>query len=244
MKLNRRAFIAATAGGIGLGLPGRRATGADAKPPLKVLLVSGSLEYKSDESLTAYEDYLKRQHGMRCSRAFRRTDEDLPGLEQLADCDVMLLFTRRLKIAGEQLERVKRYCEAGRPVVGVRTASHAFQNYLALDKQVFGGDYGNHYPEGPKTKIGIANGAADHPILAGFETYESLGSLYRNRSIASDTTLLLTGAIPDHQEPIAWTRIHNGGRVFYTSLGHPSDFTVEGFRQMLARALLWSTNRL
>src|SRR5439155_3477066 len=72
---------------------------------LTVCLVSGSLEYKSDESLAAFQEYLEKHYNVRCSRAFRKSDDDLPGLESLDHCDVMLLFTRRLTIKGEQLER-------------------------------------------------------------------------------------------------------------------------------------------
>ena len=85
-----------------------------------------------------------------CSRAFieGKDEEHLPGLENLADCDVMLLFTRRLKLSGEQLERIKDYCLSGKPIVGVRTASHAIQSWLDLDKEVLGGNYHGHYGEG------------------------------------------------------------------------------------------------
>src|SRR5207244_13220360 len=119
---------------------------------LNLCLVSGSLEYKSDESLSAFQTYLEDNYNVHCSRAFRKADDDLPGLENLEACDVMLLFTRRLTISGEQLERVKKYCRAGKPIVAVRTASHAFQNWLALDKEVLGGNYKNHYGAAADTR--------------------------------------------------------------------------------------------
>ena len=53
----------------------------------------------------------------------------------------MLLFTKRLELPADQLELVKKYCLAGRPIVGLRTASHAFQNWLELDHEIFGGSY-------------------------------------------------------------------------------------------------------
>jgi type 1 glutamine amidotransferase len=168
----------------------------------------------------------------------------VPGLENLDTCDVLLIFTRRLKIDGKQLERIKKYCDAGRPIVGVRTASHAFQNWLALDREVFGGNYKGHYSEGPETEIEVVKDAAENPILAGFTPYRSAGSLYRNTGLAQDCRVLLIGSIPEHTEPIAWTREHQGGRVFYTSLGHPKDFEVEAFRNLLANALLWTARRL
>jgi putative membrane-bound dehydrogenase-like protein len=221
---------------------------ADAPPltdkrPLTVCLVSGSVEYQSDASLAAFQEYLEKKHGIRCTRAFRKADDDLPGLENLESCDVMLLFTRRLTISGEQLERVKKYCRAGKPVVAVRTASHAFQNWLALDKEVLGGNYKNHYPEGPPCQVQVVEKARDHPVLQGFTPYPSVASLYKNTGLAKDTEVLLMGSIPGHTEPLAWTRLHNGGRVFYTSLGHPRDFENESFRRLLTNALYWTTKR-
>jgi putative membrane-bound dehydrogenase-like protein len=210
---------------------------------LRVCLVSGSLEYHSDESLSRFQDYLQDRYQVQCSRAFRRSDDNLPGLENLEHCDVMLLFTRRLSISGQQLDRVKKYCASGKPLVAIRTASHAFQNWLALDRDVLGGDYKGHYGVGALIDVRLAREARAHPILEAVRPFNSPGSLYKNPHVASDVEILLTGKIPDHTEPVAWTRIHNGGRIFYTSLGHPQDFNEESFRQLLANALFWCARR-
>jgi acetyl esterase/lipase len=217
----------------------------DASQPLQVCLVSGSLEYKSNESLAAFQQYVEAHYPVKCSRAFIvGTDEEhLPGLENLANCDVMLLFTRRLKLSGEQLEQLKSYCQSGKPIVAVRTASHAIQTWLDLDKEVLGGNYHSHYGEGPETEIKILQSAKSHPILVGVEPFRSAGSLYKNEGHASDIEILMTGTIPGHIEPIAWTRTYKGGRIFYTALGHPQDFREESFRRMLVNALFWTTGR-
>jgi len=210
---------------------------------LKVCLVSGALEYESDASLTAFQEFLEKNYDVKCSRAFRKTDDDLPGLDNLDTCDVMLLFTRRLTISGEQLEKIKKYCQAGKPIVGVRTASHAFQNWLALDKEVLGGNYQGHYGSGPPVEVHIETQVKNHPSLTGVKPFQSAGSLYKNSGLAKDTEVLLTGAIPGHSEPVAWTRLHRGGRVFYTSLGHQKDFIDDNFKQLLVNALFWTAKR-
>jgi type 1 glutamine amidotransferase len=212
--------------------------------PLKVCLVSGALEYDSDASLATLQRYLEKHYHVTFSRAFRKSDSDLPGLENLDVCDVMVLFARRLTIDGDQLERVKKYCLSGKPIVGVRTASHAFQKWLDLDKEVLGGNYGNHYPAGPATTIATHEGARNHPALAGVKLFQSAGSLYKNTGLAKDVDVLLTGSIPGHTEPIAWTRSYKGGRIFYTSLGHQKDFEDENFLRLLANALYWTTKRM
>jgi type 1 glutamine amidotransferase len=212
------------------------------KKIINVCLISGSLEYDSDTSLADFQKYLEAHYPIRCTRAFRKTDTDLPGLEQLQTCDVAIFFTRRLKIDGVQLERIKKYCASGKPIVAIRTASHGFQNWLEMDKEVLGGNYGNHYGPGT-TRVTIAPGSSDDPILRGVGSFESAGSLYRNTGLAKDAHVLLNGAIPDHVEPIAWTRLNHGGRVFYTSLGHQADFKNPNFRTLLVNALYWAVRQ-
>jgi putative heme-binding domain-containing protein len=221
----------------------RQATAKDGAAPLKVCLISGSVEYKSDDSLLAFQKYLEDHYNVKCTRAFRKTDDDLPGLEHLETCDVALFFTRRLTISGAQLDRVKKYCQAGKPIVAVRTASHGFQNWLAFDKEVLGGNYSNHYQVGPMTEVRIVDRFKGHPVLAGVKPFLSVASLYKNTGAAKDVEVLLTGSIPDHTEPIAWTRMHNGGRVFYTSLGHPDDFKDENFKRLVVNGLFWTAKR-
>jgi type 1 glutamine amidotransferase len=216
-----------------------------AAEPLKVCLVSGSLEYESNESLAALQKYLEAHYDVRCSRAFVEGEDikNLPGLENLDTCDVMLLFTRRLEIDGEQLQKIKDYCNSGRPIVGVRTASHALQNWLALDKEVLGGNYKGHYSNDLATDVKIVEEAQNDPLLAGVTPFRSAGSLYKNNGIASDCRVLMIGTSPESTDPITWTRMHNGGRVFYTSLGHQQDFKEESFRRLLANALHWAAGR-
>ncbi|MGD9719876.1 MAG: ThuA domain-containing protein [Pirellulales bacterium] len=213
--------------------------------PLRVCLVSGSLEYKSNESLAGFQKYLEANYPVRCSRAFIVGEDEahLPGLENLDDCDVMLLFTRRLKLSGDDLERIKKYCTSGRPIVGVRTASHAIQSWLELDKEVLGGNYKGHYDNDLATDVTILESARTHPLLAGVTPFRSAGSLYKNQGLADDVEVLMTGTIPEHTEPITWTRNYRNARVFYTSLGHPQDFTEESFRRLLTNALFWTAGR-
>lgn len=248
MKLSRRRFIERVAhAGLGLGAASTLLRGSSQalaaqtnNKPLNLCMLSGSDEYKSNETLAEFQELVEKKFPIKCSRAFWKSKKDLPGLNALASCDVMLLFTKRLEISSDQLEIVKKYCLSGRPVVGLRTASHAFQNWLELDHLILGGDYHGHYGSGPVTKVAIAKGASDHPILKGVEPFETPTKLYKNPHCAEDTKLLLTGSIPDHTEPLAWTRSNHGGRVFYTSLGGPDDFHNKVFRTLLVNAIFWT----
>lgn len=216
-----------------------------ASPPLKVVMVSGSAEYKSAESLPALAKHLEANYNATVTVLQAKGDKEIPGLEALEGADVMLLFTRRIKLEGEPLERFKAYCLAGRPIVGVRTASHAIQTWLELDKEVFGGNYKGHGPGNVIQKVTANPEAKGHPVLEGVADFESPYSLYRTSPIAADATLLLTSATerPPASEPAAWVREYKGARVFYTSLGGLKDFENPSFRRLIVNALFWAARR-
>jgi putative heme-binding domain-containing protein len=216
---------------------------APAKTKLRVVLVSGSFEYKSEESLAAFQKHLEATMPVECVRVAAKAEKDttLPGLGALDKADAALFFTRRLRIEGADLERVKKYVASGRPVVGLRTASHGFQNWLEMDGAVFGGDYKGHFGAGVVAEIVPARAARNHPVLKGVTAFKSNGSLYKNPAVASDVTVLLRGTIPQQDEPVAWVRERGDQRVFYTSLGHPDDFRDANFVRLLVNALAWTT---
>ena len=211
---------------------------------LKLCMLSGSFEYDSEASLAVFQEYIEKNYPVQATQIIYQSEDDNQSLEPLQDTDVLLVFTRRLNTTGKELDRFKAYCAEGKPIVGVRTASHAYQDWLAFDKEVLGGDYQGHYGGGVVAQAEINLRAKDDPILQNISNFDSYGSLYKNPSIANDTTLLLTGKTEEHTEPVAWTRIYHGGRVFYTSLGHQRDFEVEMFLRLLANAVLWAGGRL
>lgn len=212
--------------------------------PLRVVLVSGAEEYHSDETLAVLKRYLEAEYRIRCVLVKAVSVDNLPGLEALDDCDVALFFTRRLTIEGDQLERVKAYALSNRPLVGVRTASHGFQNWLDFDRLVLGGNYHGHYKHEVATIVTPAPGAEAHPILRDVGPITSLGGLYRVSPPAADAHILLNGSAPEGDEPVAWVRLRDGRRVVYTSLGEQRDFDDPDFLRLLANALCWSADRL
>ena len=214
------------------------------KGPLKLCMVSGSFEYESESSLNIFRDYVEREYPVNADIIVYRSEDDHQSLSAIEETDVLLLFTRRLNASGEELERFKAYCAEGRPIVGVRTASHAFQNWLAFDREVLGGNYQMHWSHGPRARVRFEPGSEAHPLLEGVAEFSSAGSLYRNTPISADTSLLMSASTGEHDEPVTWTRTHAGGRVFYTSLGHQEDFEEPSFLRLLANAVLWCGGRM
>src|SRR5213082_2313864 len=100
-----------------------------------IVLVSGDEEYRSEEALPQLGKILAKRHGFRCTVLFAIDPADgtinpnvsnIPGLEALDKADLMVIFTRFRDLPDEQMKYIVSYLEAGKPIVGIRTATHAF----------------------------------------------------------------------------------------------------------------------
>lgn len=223
------------------------------------VIVMAEREYRTNESLPEFAlEHLG--HDFKVSYVFANETErnDLPGIAVLKDADVLLVSVRRRVLPPDQMDVIRQFVSSGRPVVGIRTASHAFSlrgspppeglvAWETWDADIFGGNYSNHYGSGPLVKLSVADGADQHDILKGVDvgSLQGAGSLYVVSPLADSTTPLLYGKIPGHNpEPVAWTnRTRFGGRAFYTSLGHVGDFKQPEFRELLRNALLWAVRQ-
>ena len=233
-------------------------TAADKDPPSKphVVFIIGEQEYETEKTLPAFaKKELEARLGWKCT--FRHADPDdrnqISGLDVLTSADLLVLSVRRRAFPADQFKHIRNYIDAGKPLVGVRTASHAFDTkgkapeghteWLKFDPEVLGGSYHGHYGNTTLATITPNAKAKRHPILKGLAntSFQCGGSLYKAAPLANTCTPLLTGTIADAEpEPVAWTNTHRGGRVFYTSLGHPDDFDNPHFRRLLSNALIWT----
>nr|AOT83086.1 hypothetical protein [uncultured bacterium] len=151
-------------------------------------MLSGSFEYASETSLTIFKTFVEKNYPIQANLIVYESEDDNPSLAALDDADALLIFTRRLNTEGKSLRQFQAYCEQGRPLVGIRTASHAYQNWLEFDKVVLGGDYQGHYGHGPTVRLETV--VPEHPILNSIPEFESYGSLYKNPSLRDDTSMM------------------------------------------------------
>ncbi|HWE02461.1 MAG TPA: hypothetical protein VG326_08615 [Tepidisphaeraceae bacterium] len=101
-----------------------------------IVLVSGDEEYRSEEGLPELAAILAKHHGFRCTVLFEidpKTGEvdpnqhnNIPGLEALDKADLMIIQTRFRALPDDQMKHIDDFLKAGKPVIGLRTATHAF----------------------------------------------------------------------------------------------------------------------
>ena len=210
-----------------------------AKP--HVVLLSGESLYGSATTLPQLAKRLEQQHGYRCTVIVREETHRFPTLDALGQADLLIVYARRMQLPAGQLGQVKRYIESGKPVIGLRTASHAFQNWLEFDQLVLGGNYKGHHKNNLSGNASVVPSAKAHPILEGVaDEFKMGGSLYKNTPLVKEARPLLTGAVEGHPaEPVAWMHSYRGGRAFYTSLGHADDFANPNFIRLVTNAIAW-----
>jgi trehalose utilization protein len=180
-----------------------------------IVLVSGDEEYRSEEALPQLAKILAKHHGFKCTVLLAIDDgrelpaargkapsllrtkageinpniSNIPGLEALDTADLMVIFTRFRDLPDDQMKHVVHYLESGKPIIGIRTATHAFNikpgstyakySYNAKDenysqgfgRQVLGETWINHHGKhGSQSTRGIlVKGQEEHPILRGIK---------------------------------------------------------------------------
>lgn len=112
--------------------------GSDNDTTKKIVLISGDEEYRSEEGLTQLGKILSQRHGFNCSVHYSQDPikpgivnanfhGNIPGLEQLEDADLMIILTRFRSLSDKQMEYINNFLLKGKPVIGLRTSTHAFQ---------------------------------------------------------------------------------------------------------------------
>ncbi len=126
-----------------------------------VVFISGDEEYRSEEALPMLAQLLARKYGFTCTVLFSinpsngevdvRYPSNIPGLAKLDSADLMVVFTRFRELPQDQMRHIDDYLKAGKPVIGLRTATHAFHYAKNPDDEFAGYDF-------QSTKPGWENG--------------------------------------------------------------------------------------
>ena len=240
------------------------ATPKNDRPPRFVILIGeDENNYEAHRTIPKFAESLAITGDALCRvilASGERNASHFHNLEKaLEDADLLVIFFRRRGLPESDLALIRNWLKAGKPIVGIRTANHAFSVRGDLVKghpaweefvpEVLGcGNYG-YGPVEPGTDVSVAKGAEKHAILKRMPQtqWHSKGNIYRVAPIDKKAQVLLWGTVGDTtvgdtKEPIAWTRMAGKSRVFYTSLGHPSDFNDESFVTLLTNGMLWAVS--
>ena len=251
--------------------PKQDSADASREKPL-VVFVTGDHEYSSEATMPLLAKELEKNYDMRTvvlkSHPDQNAEENIPGLEALKDADLAVFFLRWRRLPEDQVKHIDDYLSSGKPVVGFRTSTHAFNypqghalhGWNAFGERAFGSPPGwggaanhTHYGHESSTDVSVIEKAADHPVLKGVDKHFHVRSwLYKvlPEYPAKGSTWLLMGRSVDPntndaiENPVAWTwQSASGARTFMTTMGHPEDFQQEAMQRLCVNAIHWALDK-
>ena len=230
-----------------------------------IVFVCGDHEYSGEQTLPLLAAELEKNYGFRTQviKSFpnQNAEKDIPSLEALKEADLAVFFLRWRQLPPDQLEYIDQYLNSGKPIMGFRTSTHAFnfpkghqsEAWNAFGERAFGSPPGwgkaghTHYGHKSTTDVSVVEDAAKNTILRGVTAFHAPSWLYRVQPDypPKDAVQLLMGTSvnPDKAaivNPVAWTWTNKANaKVFFTTLGHPEDFAIESFQRLNINAIHW-----
>jgi len=196
-----------------------------------IVFVIGDDEYRSEDLMPQLAKILAVRQGFKCTMLFAvnkengeidpRTLDNIPGLKALQKADLMVMFLRFRELPDKQMKYIIDYTNSGKPIIGLRTATHAF-NYTKnknglyakysfrskeLDggygRQVFGETWINHYGHHnvESTRGLIAKGMESHPIVKGIDDIWGPSDVYGLTTLEGECKPLIMGQVLSGMEP-------------------------------------------
>ncbi len=239
-------------------LAGDKEKEQERKPHIVFLISKDPLNYKADVTIPPFADSLQRTGLYKTTVLLGRGPHaafELDGLEALQSADLLVVFCRRIALPHQQMRMIRSYMEAGKPVIGIRTANHGFsvrgenakpgyEGWWGFVPDILGCENQGYEDEALGTVVKRNNEQQQHPILSGIPASIGKweGQVYKVAPLIDpEAVVLRTGSTEEVTEPAAWARRnHYGGKVFYTSLGYPTNFGQPVFRQLLVNAIQWA----
>src|SRR5438105_4245201 len=196
-----------------------------------IVFVTGDEEYRSEEGLPMLAKILAMRHGFKCTVLFPINPADgtidpnnqtnVVGLKALQSADMMVILTRFREPPVDQMKYIVDFINAGKPVFGLRTATHAFaisrnkqSPYAKWDwaskdwpggfgRQVLGDTWISHHGNhGKESTRGVINETMkDHPILKGVENIWGPTDVYGVSHLPTDAQVLVYGQVVAGMKP-------------------------------------------
>ena len=195
-----------------------------------IVLIAGDEEYRSEEALPMLGKILSQRFGFKCTVLFPINNEtgeidpnnqqNIPGMEHLEDADLVIMALRFRCLPDEQMRYFDSYMMSGRPVIGLRTSTHAFRypgefstsfrRYGGssewpggFGKQVLGETWVNHHGHhGRESTRGVINPSeANNVLLTGVSDVWGPTDVYGIRELPAGSNVLLNGQVIDGMKP-------------------------------------------
>ena len=246
-----------------------------------IILIAADQEYRSEHSLPMLARLLSKHHGFDCTVLFSLNENNevdptkkirwedksavhnIPGLEYLKKCDLVILFSRLISLPPDQMTHIYDYLDSGKPIIGIRTANHGFLGFeykkdgkkIDFGEDVLGGAFRSHHGrwQQDSTRGMIVEANRQHPILAGVSDIWGQSDVYRTYKeggqLREDCTPLVEGQPlmgRKHDDavnpeliplPVAWVKPWTGNKGHATRVFHVTMGSAQDYKSAGLRRL-------
>ncbi|TWT94394.1 ThuA domain-containing protein [Stieleria varia] len=202
--------------------PDRLVFAVDDANAKRVVLVSGDEEYRTEETMPMLAKLLSKKHGFHCTVLFSlsadgsyidpNNSQGVRGWDSLADADLMIIGTRFRTPSEEDAKYITDFLNAGKPVIGIRTSTHAFNGRGSFGDSISYGKFGllvlgeqwvnhhgQHKREGARSVVVAEN--EKHPILNSVGEIFALSDVYGVTHLTDADSILLRAAVTQTLDP-------------------------------------------
>lgn len=227
---------------------------AEARDP-RVLLFSHSTGYRHESiepGATAIQALGKRAK----LTMVHSEDPNVFSADGLKDFDAIIFLSTSTDpkkpesewFQGSRRDALQSFVRRGGGVVGIHAASDSHYHW-SWYQQMIGGHFAKHPPGTPEGNLAVVD--KDHRANKGVApTMRRVDEWYYFDDYDPRSTLLITldpqsiGEKDVNPNPISWAREFEGGRVFYTAMGHTVEtYSDPNFLNHLAGGLAWVLKR-
>jgi hypothetical protein len=202
-----------------------------------VVFLAGDEEYRSEEGLPMLAKILSQRHGFKCTVLFSvdpdgtinpKSSKSLSNPAALDTADAVVMLLRFRAWPDEDMARFARLLDAGKPIVALRTSTHAFNgfpkgsaweswnynNQGGFGKRVLGETWLTHWG---RHKVQATRGVIEpaqrgNPLLRGITDIFGDSDVYEAYP-PPDATILVRGLVLDGMTPDAAPATHRKTRV-------------------------------
>jgi hypothetical protein len=185
-----------------------------------IVFLAGDDEYRSEEGLPELAQILSKRHGFKCTVLFSINDKseidptirnNQPGIEALDKADLCVMQLRFRDWPDEQMKHFVDYYKSGKPIIALRTTTHAFDYapsstspYKWFDwqdpawKGVLGETWVGHWGDhGKQATRGVI--VEKHPILRDVKSIFGTTDVYE--AAPRDSSVLVRGEVVSGMNP-------------------------------------------
>jgi|SaaInl0LU_22_DNA_1037365.scaffolds.fasta_scaffold14281_2 type 1 glutamine amidotransferase len=216
----------------------------------KILVFSKTTGFRHKSIPAGINYFVNLKNEMNWNIDFSEDANDF-SVNNLSNYNVIVFLNTTGNLFDEnQKKAFQKYIANGNGFVGIHAASNTEEQWPWFTNMV-GATFKNH-PKVQPAKVFI-NKEMNHPAVSHLQKEEIFKDEWYNfqKPVAKHVNVLVSvdetsykgKKMNTNEHPITWFHHYNGGRIFYTGLGHTNEsYEDTRFKEMIKGGILWATN--